>query len=339
MKEKVLLLFCLSYLSITVQAQVNIDSIINSSEAKKIVEYLAADSLKGRFTGSAEIKTAAEYIAKEFQKAGAMPIAGLAGYFDPFKFYWSSNLVLGWNVVAALQGKTKPDEIIIYSAHYDHVGTLASDGNYSAIQYPPPLFSSQDKPDSIYNGANDDASGVAAVILLARYFAKLNNNERTIVFCTFAGEEEGLIGSTAMVNKIRADLVKAVVNIEMLGRKWKKNGHPYVTGPSYSNFLDLMNKNLGSIDVNKYGNDYFIKDPFEHDKLFMRSDNYSFATTGIPSHSIMLTAPDDKYYHSPNDEAKTLDFETMADVIKAIALATENFSKQSTGISRIHLNH
>jgi Zn-dependent M28 family amino/carboxypeptidase len=95
------------------------------------------------------------------------------------------------------------------------------------------------RKDTMFNGANDNASGVAAIIRLAYYFGKLKSNERTIVFIAFSGEELGLLGSRITATKLNPDIIKAVINIEMIGRsisKRKKN--PYITG----SFLLIFNK-------------------------------------------------------------------------------------------------
>jgi Zn-dependent M28 family amino/carboxypeptidase len=326
--SNLLLITIASFTSLYAKSQTSrLDSIINASEAKKLVEYLASDSMKGRLTGSKEMTDAARFIASEFEKSGTKSFAGLNGYLVPFQFSKNDQSFLGLNVIAALQGKTKPNEVIMFSAHYDHIGTGSANGDLFRV---PP-----EHTDSIYNGANDDASGVAAVILLARYFALLDNNERTLVFCTFSGEELGLYGSKALSAQVQADHIKAVINIEMIGRNRERGVHPYITGAYLSNLQTLLNDNLATVDVKKYGKHYFTPDPYSEDQLFARSDNYTFATLGIPAHSIMLASPNDSYYHTVHDEVKTLDFETMTQVIRAIALSAEPLARESAAIKRI----
>src|SRR5690606_38012143 len=117
-------------------------------------------------------------------------------------------------------GKGKADEIVVFSAHYDHIGVI------DAVAQ-----------DSIANGADDDASGVAAVIALARHYAKLGNNERTLVFAAFTAEEIGGYGSQHFAKTINTNQVVAMVNIEMIGKlsKFGKNA-AYITGFNYSDF-------------------------------------------------------------------------------------------------------
>jgi Zn-dependent M28 family amino/carboxypeptidase len=237
------------------------------------------------------------------------------------------------NVVGAIQGKSKPDEVIIFSAHYDHVGTIYTNpfptgGGNASVK----------KKDSIYNGANDDASGVSAVISLAKYFVQKNNNGRTILFVAFAGEEEGLLGSKYFTSMIQPDLIKAIINIEMIGRKNKNSDRPYITGPFLSNLYDILNKQLYIANKYLYNQNFIKPDPFPGADLFSRSDNYSFAELGIPAHSIMVTSPFDPYYHSLSDEASTLDYELMSKIVKAIAIGCEGLVNGEDTPTRINIS-
>lgn len=202
------------------------------------------------------------------------------------------------NVVAIIPGKSKPNEYVIFSAHYDHLGI--------------------GKPvngDSIYNGANDDAAGTTAVITLANYFKKLNNNSRTLVFATFTAEESGGFGSQYFSNQFQPSEVIAMFNIEMIGTesKWGKNS-AYVTGYDKSNMGEILQSNLkGSAFT-------FYPDPYTTQNLFYRSDNATMARLGIPAHTISTSKMDaEPNYHQSSDEVGTLDMENMVQIIKAIA--------------------
>lgn len=289
-----------------------IDAVITPASLQQLVEVLAADSLMGRFTGTSAAAKAADFIAEEFKKAGAGPVDTNEGYFMPFGF----GLGNGLNVMAGLKGKTKPEEIIIFCAHYDHVGTKSTN--------PYPGFVSGAAPrarDTIFNGANDNASGTSAVINLARYFGQLNNNERTILFVAFSGEELGLLGSKALASLIDdSEHIKAIINIEMIGRRRsRKKNNAYMTGSHLSDLQVLINKKLFAKDPVLYGKKFFVDDTYAQENLFSRSDNYWFAQKGIPSHTIMATSPKDKFYHSQADEPATLDFTLMSNLVKAIA--------------------
>ena len=300
-------LFCL-VLSLKSQKSL-IDSVIHSDSLRHIVEVLAADSMEGRLTGSAGNQKAALYITHQFEKAGIYPIAGNRKYFIDIKPGWS-------NVVGAIPGKSKKGEIIIFSAHYDHIGTLRSN------PFPRGLGGNAgvEKGDTVYNGANDNASGVSAVISLAKYFKALNNNERTLIFVAFTGEEFGLLGSAFFAENILADSIIAVINIEMIGRSESNKLKPYITGPEKSNLKKLLNNNYQQL-MDKKENEFIKDDPYKESFLFRRSDNYPFALKGIPAHSIMLSSPFDIYYHNLNDEAVTLDYDLMKKIVRSVAIA------------------
>src|SRR5688572_19818238 len=227
-KISLFMLLLISQLSITAQSLVP-DSIFHPDTLKYWVHLLADDSLKGRLSGSKESISAANIIAEEFRRVGAKPVAGNLGYFMSLGKY-------GYNVMAGLQGKSKPGELIIFSAHYDHIGT------WKTNPYPP--LKPEQGNDTIYNGANDNASGVVALLRLAKYFAGQGNNERTLLFIAFGAEELGLLGSQVLANNVEADSVKAIINIEMIGRSDLMGGRPFLTGDNFSNLYSILNKQL-----------------------------------------------------------------------------------------------
>jgi hypothetical protein len=293
------------------------DSIINSSEAKKIMQFLASDSLKGRLTGTDEAQKAAVFIAEQFLSARLRRITGYNGYFMPFTFLTKEgNQKTGYNVLSALPGKTKANEVIIFSAHYDHVGTFSTNPWPSEYEH-------GSANDSIYNGANDDASGVTALILLARFFS---------------GEELNLAGSHALSLEIEPANTVAQINIEMIGRTKAKKLHPFITGANLSNLKSLLNNTLYSLDTNKYGKSFFVDDPYQSQNLFYRSDNLWLAKKGIPGHTIMLASADDIFYHTVDDEIETIDFEILIQVIRALALGCKDIIQGNATPTRINVN-
>ena len=307
-----------------------IDSMINASSLRKIVEVLASDSMGGRFTGTSEAKKAAMFIAGEFRKAGAIPLTDSAGYFMAFMTR-GEVVTVGMNVIAAFVGTSCPEETIIFSAHYDHVGTLSTN------PFPSVKGRGHARPgDTIFNGANDDASGTSALIALARYFGMLGKNDRSIIFIAFAGEELGLLGSKYASANFHPENIKAMINIEMIGRPIsRKRMKPYMTGANLSNLQLLMNQRLHELDEQSYGKNFFERDRFSSENLFARSDNYWFAMRGVPAHTIIGSSPEDDFYHSPADEATTLDYHFMANIVKGIALASMQFTHGRAAPSRI----
>lgn len=208
-----------------------------------------------------------------------------------------------FNVAGMIPGKTKPQEIVLISAHYDHLGIVkAVDG------------------DAIANGADDDASGTTAVISLARYYKKLNNNERTLVFVAFTAEEIGGFGARYFSSQLNPEDVVAMFNIEMIGKesKFGKNA-AFITGYDKSDFGEILQKNLVGTDFK------FHPDPYPSQNLFYRSDNATLAALGVPAHTISTDQIDtDKFYHTVNDEFETLDVSNIYSTIKAIALSARS---------------
>ena len=296
------------------------DNIFHPDSIKRIVSFLASDQLKGRFTGSKEADSAAKFIAVEFQRAGLSPVASMNGYFSEFKFFNEHGQEnKGVNIIGVFEGKSKKEELIIFCAHYDHIGT-SSTNPFPGF----PVNAKKDHSDTIYNGANDNASGTAALITLARYFKSSLSNERTILFIAFSGEEQGTIGSGDFATRIEPADVIAVINIEMIGRGlFNKKDNPFITGGQFSDLGEILNMRLKDQEFGTGGRKIsFKKDPYSNENLFTRSDNYPFAKNGIPSHTLMLTKPTDVFYHSVKDETHTLNFQNMSLIINAIALST-----------------
>ena len=133
-----------------------------------------------------------------------------------------------FNVAGMIPGKSKAKEIVVFSGHYDHLGIIKSV-----------------EQDSIANGADDDASGITGMISLAKYYKKLNNNERTLIFVAFTAEEIGGYGSQYFSSKLNPDDVVAMFNIEMIGKDSKFGQNTaYITGFDKSDFGTILQKNL-----------------------------------------------------------------------------------------------
>lgn len=224
------------------------------------------------------------------------------------------------NVVGVLKGKSKPNEYVVFSGHYDHLGVGS-----------PAEGEQHDATDSIYNGANDDAAGTTAVIMLAKYFKKLNNNERTILFATFVAEEIGGYGSQYFSKQVNPDHVMAMFNLEMIGTesKWGKNS-AYITGFEKSNMGKILQKNLEGSAFK------FYPDPYPEQQLFYRSDNATLAKLGVPAHTISTSKMDSEpNYHKVSDEIETLDMVNMTEIIKAIAISSSTIINGKDTPSRV----
>ncbi len=217
----------------------------------------------------------------------------------------------GYNVVGVLPGKTKQAEVLVFSAHYDHLGITRGKNK-----------------DSIWNGANDNASGTIAVLELAKYFARKGDNERTLVFCAFAGEELGLLGSKDFLQRINPEQIVANINIEMIGIPQYGINSAFITGANLTTLPKLLYSGLETAGVK------IITEPSPDQMLYMRSDNYSFAQVGIPAHTIMSSDDDDKCYHRTCDEFRRIDISHLTTVIRGIALATEDLTRGKMEVRR-----
>lgn len=221
------------------------------------------------------------------------------------------------NVVGVLPGTTKPDEIVLYSAHYDHIGVNpANEG------------------DKIYNGADDDASGTTAVMQLAKYFSDKKDNARTLMFVAFTAEEIGGFGSQYFSKQLNPDSVVAMINMEMIGKPSKFGaGTFWMTGFERSDLAAIMNKELSKTGEQVY------QDPYPKQRLFYRSDNATLARLGVPAHSFSSTQLDkDEHYHKASDDISSLDLNSMTTVINSIAKGTKTLVDASATPTRVDVS-
>lgn len=225
------------------------------------------------------------------------------------------------NVVGLIPGSTKPDEIVVFSAHYDHLGEDKKTA----------------KDDKIFNGADDNASGTTAVIQLANFYAQQPQApKRTLMFVLFTAEEVGGIGSKYFSQQVDANNITAMVNIEMIGKPSKfGEGHVWVTGFEHSNMALQMNKTLQASN-----NMLRIKaDPYPEQTLFYRSDNASLARLGVPAHTFSSVQLDkDTHYHNVSDDISSLNLSSMHQVINTLATASQNLVNGNDTPARISLD-
>jgi Zn-dependent M28 family amino/carboxypeptidase len=283
---------------------------------------LADDSMEGRMTGSRGSAKAATFIARQMASIGLVP-EGDSGYFQrvPIALTPRSNgqerLTLmsdfasldtfppdhrrpGVNVVGMLRG-TDPalaQQVVLVDAHYDHLGI--------------------GKPvngDSIYNGADDDASGTTAVIEIARALAAGPPPKRSILFVATTGEEVGLLGTRWFIQHPPVSLKAIVSNleIEMIGRPDSLAGGPgraWLTGYERSTMGAMFT--AAGLPI--------VADARPSQHFFERSDNIAYAQMGIPAHTLS-TYNMHSDYHRPSDELSRIDFGHMTRVIQAGAQA------------------
>lgn len=302
---------------------------INRTSAEAIVEFLADDELQGREAGMHGSRVAARYIVSCLKEAGIRPL-DKNGYYQPFEAYAKERQQRGrWqvhpdsvavlkqgthrslkmdNVLAYIPGK-RSDEYVIVGAHFDHLGvdeTLAD--------------------DKIYNGADDNASGVSAVLQIARAFALSGEKPlRNVIFAFWDGEEKGLLGSKHFVQHCPfLKQIKGYLNFDMIGRNNKPEQPQHVVyfyTAAYPAFGEWLKR-----DITRYGLQ-LQPDYRPWDNPVGGSDNASFARSGIPV--IWYHTDGHPDYHQPSDHAALLNWEKVVEITKASFLNVWNLANES----------
>ena len=302
---------------------------ITMDAAKAHIGFLASDELRGRKAGTNDAQVAAQYIISLLRQWGIKPLGD--SYTQPFSAYsmeWQKRKP--WqvhpdsiallkqmphrrlnmqNVLAMIPGKNT-NEYVIMGAHFDHVGC------------DPDL-----EGDSIYNGADDNASGVSAALQIAHAFATAGvQPERNIVFAFWDGEEIGLLGSRFFMQTCAfADKIKGYLNFDMIGRNNKPENPPYVVyfyTAAHPVFGDWL-KN----DIKQY-NLHLDPDYRAWDKPVGGSDNGTFAKRDIPI--IWYHTDGHPDYHMPGDEAQKINYEKVTDISRAAFLNLWNLANEKS---------
>jgi hypothetical protein len=294
--------------------------------AKQLLSGLADDSMQGRATGTPGAWRAARMIAREMRRIGLEPL-GDSGYYQRVPISGDSAMVRGlWrdslrlrtsfaeldklprarhrpaaNLLGMIRGADPElrDEVVLIDAHYDHLGMRRPSAG----------------GDSIYNGADDDASGVTAVLEIARQLGTGPKPKRTVIFAATIGEEAGLLGTRWFIEHPPIPLAGMVANleIEMIARPDSLAGGPgraWLTGYERS----TLGETLAAAGIP------IVPDKRTDEHFFERSDNIAFARRGIVAHTLS-TFNLHADYHEVSDEVSKADFVHMAGVINAAAKA------------------
>lgn len=272
---------------------------ITANDLKKNLYVVASDGMEGRETGSAGQKKAGEYIINFYKNLGVGSPASLNSYYQkvPAAFLNAngrSDLQNSENILAFIKGSEKPDEVVVISAHYDHIGT---------------------KNGEVFNGADDDGSGTVALMEIAEAFrqaaAKGHAPKRSILFLHVTGEEHGLLGSKYYSENPVFPLENTVadINIDMIGRDDAENrgrNYVYVIGSEMlSSELKVINETANS-KLTKMELNYKFDDPHDPNRLYYRSDHYNFAKHGIPVVFFFDGIHED--YHKSTDDPDKIDY-------------------------------
>jgi hypothetical protein len=277
-------------------------------EVRADMNFLADDELHGRGSATRDEHIAALFVASQFQSLGLEP-GGDNGTFiqkaalpSPLPQRIQQRLSKfedtprkeTWNAVAILRGSEMPTEVVLLTAHLDHLGIGPAVNG-----------------DTIYNGADDDASGTTAVLTIAHMLATGPRPKRTIVFAIFGSEEIGGFGNHAFLQHPPIPLNQIVANLE-----FEMIGRPDPAVPAGTLWLTGYERsNLGP-ELAKHGA-HLVQDPHPKENFFQRSDNFALARQGIIAQTVSSFGLH-KDYHQPSDELRTIDFDHMTNAIASM---------------------
>ena len=332
-------LILLSYFSFS-QENIKYANTINKKDLFKHLNILSSDSLEGRETGKPGQKMAADYIASHFKNIGIPPYKKKT-YYQKFKVkskkhickcedcdldffkrvFKRKRIIKGENVLGFIEGTDLKDELIIITAHYDHLG----------------------KHDSlIFNGADDDGSGTVAAMEIAEAFMIAKKEgygpRRSILIMPVSGEEKGLLGSKYYTDNPIYPLEKTVanLNIDMIGRldDWHDTAnYVYLIG---SNRLSLDLHNISEeINLKHIGLDldYRFNKEDDPNRYYYRSDHYNFAKNNIPVIFYFNGVHED--YHKTSDTIEKIDFNKIERITKLIFLTAWELANRDQRIKLI----
>lgn len=236
------------------------------------VAALSSDAFEGRETGTRGASKAKEYIIAEFERLGVQPLGN--GFVQSFPMPKHPDIAKGENVLGFIKGTEKPNEYIVLSAHYDHEGI---------------------KNGQIYNGADDDASGISALFAFAQHFQK-KPPKHSVILAAFDAEEKGLVGSFYFVKNpiVEKEQLKLNINMDMISRSDLKE--LYAVGPQHYPQLEPYVKNL-----EKVGN---VTVKIGHKEWTHMSDHAGFHQANIPF--VYFGVEDHKDYHKPTDDFENI---------------------------------
>jgi hypothetical protein len=305
MKHSILALSFLALIILTVNAQQ-----VDQKQIGEHIKVLADDLYQGRGTGSAGEKAAALYIESAFKKLKLQPKGDNQTFFQSFPFkkgaHGEGEAGTSANVVGYLDNGAKTT--IVIGAHYDHLGM---DGQGSSLDANP--------ANKIHNGADDNASGVAGVLELARYFASNKKKEKNnFIFVCFSGEEMGLIGSKYVADHLPVETtsVNFMINMDMIGRLDPTTKTVIVNGTGTSPVWEPLLNKLETEKL-KIKTDSSGTGPSDHTSFYLKDiPVLHFFTGGHPD------------YHKPTDDFDKVNIAGEAEVLGLIVKVIESLDAE-----------
>ena len=287
--------------------------VINADQLLEDVRILSADAMEGRGTGTAGGAMARAYIVRRFADAGLKSL--WPSYEQPFELPAGEGgeARRGTNVVGYVRGKSHPDRFVVVTAHYDHLGI---------------------RNGQIYNGADDNASGVAALLQLAAHFGR-EQPDNSMIFAALDAEEIGLIGAFALVRALRAERRDLALNVNLDMISHNDRGELYAAGAYRTPALrPLLERVAARAPVRLLiGHD---RPEQRHDDWTNQSDQYAFHKAGVPW--VYFGVEDHKDYHKPTDKFETITpaffvhaVETILDAVRLLDTELPAVEKKKDG--------
>lgn len=298
--------------------QTNVKTAVEAPASKKFnakrllsdLEILSADDMQGRWVGTPGSLKAREHVLKRFKESGLQAFGN--SYLHSFEFVSRNGEKLkGANVVGYIKGKKNPEKYIVVTAHYDHVGT---------------------RNGQIYNGADDNASGTAALFALAEYFKK-KRPANSIIFAALDAEEAGLQGARKFVAEppVKKESIVLNVNLDMIAHNDKNE--LYAVGTYHYPFLKPYLEQVGKTAPVKLSFGYEGPNVSRSDDWTFQSDHFAFHQAKIPF--VYFGVEDHKDYHQPTDDFANINqvfyvraTETILAAIKAFDANLAQIEKQ-----------
>jgi Zn-dependent M28 family amino/carboxypeptidase len=273
---------------------------IKEQDLKELLYVYASDYFQGRETGTLGQKRAVTFLREFYQNRNIKAAQGTQDYFQPMELIIKGQPIATENVVAIIEGKSKPEEYIVISSHLDHEGI---------------------KNGVIYNGADDDGSGTVALLEIAEAFqaaaAEGNVPARSIIFLHVSGEEKGLLGSRYYTDNPLYPLANTVanLNIDMVGRldpkrESQNRNYVYLIGTDrLSTELHKISEQANDATL-KMDLDYTYNAADDPNRFYFRSDHYNFAKNNIPV--IFYFNGTHADYHKPTDTVEKIEYDLLA---------------------------
>jgi hypothetical protein len=283
--------------------------LFNAEKLLQDLKTLSADEMQGRAPGTEGSRKAREYIVERFKQSGLQQFNN--SYLQSFTFSPRNETreLQGTNVAGYIRGTKEADKYIVVTAHYDHLGV---------------------KNGAIYNGADDNASGTAALFALAEHF-KNNRPAHSIIFVAFDAEESGFVGARKFLAKPPVDKKAILLNINLDMISHNERGELYASGTYHYRFLKPFLE-----EVKKRSQ---IKLSFGHDTpgtgsedWTSQSDHFVFHGEKIPF--IYFGVEDHKDYHKPTDDFENINREFYVRAVETVLAAVKSFDRNGKAIER-----